>query len=919
MSENRRHTGSFFQRCQDLFEQALALPEHERALMLERETAGDQLLLREVRGLLAHSTDGLGTVASLVEKSAADLAADAENAWLGKKVGAWKVTGVLGRGGMGAVYEVQRDDGAYQLSAALKIIRSEHDSADGRRRFLEERQILARLDHPNIARLLDGGNTPDGVPYLVMEAVYGRNIIEHAREHKLSLHDRARLIVTAARAVQAAHQQLVVHRDLKPANILVTGAGVLKLLDFGIARLIAPTTDSQATLPELRLFTPEYASPEQVRGEPVGTATDVYSLGAVLYELLTGRRVVESPSGPTLETLRAVCEQEARPPSQVAPLPLRGRLRGDLDTIALTALQKQPARRYQSIQQMADDLERYLDGRPILARPDSFGYRAGKFLRRHAVSSIAASIAILGLAAGVVLSTIQARRAEHRFQQVRSLANRFLFDFHESIKNLPGSLPARQLVAETALEYLDSLAADAGDERGLLLELGAAYEKVGDVLGDRYGPNLGRTADAMASYRKALDLRLRASGPQPRDPGEVAGLVSSYYKLSDAQSATGDTTTARQTLQQGLDLALSRGTPRDQIAGLSRAGELALRRGETTAIDSFQSALRIAEKLYASEPSPAHRRALANALSRVGHSHKMLSRDQPALEAFARVIELNRQTLAANPDDMTALREMRFAYNERGDVLRSPFTPGGLRGDLSMAEYEKAREIADLLHKSEPLSFAARYDALFARLQIADTWRELNPARGATELERCVAEVQQLQRINPAFKDGARMQAMLYQAIGDAKIRAGDPPGAEQALLRSLAATEALIALDPGRRQMRRELTLALYDLGRVRLQRGDLAAARDASTRCLPFARSLDLPKARPLDLREAARCLELSGRVQQTAGEATAAAGFYRDALAVWDEFARRGLRSAFISDSRQSVAARLEALGRAKETRP
>ncbi len=400
---------------------------------------------------------------------------------------------------------------------------------------------------------------------------------------------------------------------------------------------------------------------------------------------------------------------------------------------------------------------------------------------------------------GIVVSTVQARRAEKRFQQVRTLANRFLFDFHEAVKDLPGSLPARQLVAATALEYLDSLAVDAGEERGLLLELGTAYEKVGDVLGDRYGPNLGRTADALASHRKGLSLKLRASGPEPNDPTEAASLIRSYYKMSDMHAATGDSLAAANVLKLGLELATKRGSPEDRIAGLSRQGDLALRRGETTAIVSFSEALKFAEELYAREHSPAARRRLSSVLARVGHAYKVLSQDQPALQAFQRVIELNRQALRENPDDPAALREMRSAHNERGDVLRSPFTPNGLRSKLSLTEYQKSMELAEAIHRSEPRSFAARFDAFFARLQIADTWRELEPKRGVRELQQCVEMLSELRRDNPAFRDADRLQALLYQAIGDAQIRAGDREGAERSLQQAFQSTRALIDLDPGR------------------------------------------------------------------------------------------------------------------------
>ncbi|MBV9493540.1 MAG: serine/threonine protein kinase, partial [Acidobacteria bacterium] len=372
-------------RVEEVFLRVLESPADERAAVLDRECAGDPELRSEVASLLAH--DGSGTfIRDLVTDEATALAEGLERRWIGRRVGAWRITRILGRGGMGAVYEVARDDGAFEQRAAMKIVRAGIDDDLGRRRFLEERQILARLNHPNIARLLDGGQSDDGIPFLVMEAVDGLPITEHCDRAPLSIEARLRLFVTVCRAVQFAHTQLIVHRDLKPSNILVTADGTVKLLDFGIARLLAVDALDATAASELAL-TPDYASPEQLRGEVTTTVSDVYSLGAVLFELLTGKKA---------NAFRA------HAPSEVAPPRRARRLRGDLDAIVLMALQQEPSKRYASAEQLAQDIERHLDGLPVSARADSWRYRAGKFIARNRIAVAASTLVMLSLVAGII-------------------------------------------------------------------------------------------------------------------------------------------------------------------------------------------------------------------------------------------------------------------------------------------------------------------------------------------------------------------------------------------------------------------------------------------------------------------------------------------------------------------------------------
>ena len=381
----------------------------------------------------------------------------------GTRVGPYRIVREIGRGGMGTVYLAIRAGEEVRQRAAIKLVQQGGDSQSILHRFRHERQILASLDHPNIARFLDGGTTADGVPWLALDYVEGMPIDEYCDRHLLSTVDRLRLFRSVCSAVQHAHQNLVVHRDLKPSNILITADGTPKLLDFGIAKILNPGLSLHTVDPTIagaQMMTPGYASPEQVRGETITTASDIYSLGVVLYELLTGHRPYQLSSLSPHEVARVVCEQEPVKPSTVVtrtatgeqgvasaaitpevvgrkrsepPAKLRRGLVGDLDNIVLMALRKDPQRRYASVEQFSADINRHLEGMPVVARTDTFGYRAQKFVGRNKLAVAAAALLLLTLAGGVVATSWQAHvarteraRAQQRFDDIRALGTVFL-------------------------------------------------------------------------------------------------------------------------------------------------------------------------------------------------------------------------------------------------------------------------------------------------------------------------------------------------------------------------------------------------------------------------------------------------------------------------------------------------------------
>jgi tetratricopeptide (TPR) repeat protein/predicted Ser/Thr protein kinase len=518
----------------------------ERPALLENLCGGDTELRTTVESLLAMESkiDRLDTAAL----PGSVLWADA----LEKppvEIGPYTVLREIGRGGMGVVYLADRADGEYRKRVAIKLITGARRDPSLEQRFRRERQILAQLEHPGIARLLDGGATASGQPYFVMEYVEGPPLIAWCEQQHLSVAARLALFLAICDAVAYAHRKLIVHRDLKPGNILVTSSGDPKLLDFGLARVVESDTD-EVTLAGPTPMTVAYASPEQIRGERQTVSSDVYSLGVILYELLTAHRPYRTESGSFTEMVRVTCEQQPTPPSQF----LRS-LSGDLETILLKALSKDPGLRYPTVDEFAADLRRHLDGQPIHARPATFSYRAGKFIRRHRVAVPAAALAVALILSFATLSWFEARRAQRRFNDVEKLAHSVLFEFHDAIANLPGSTAARQLLVSRALEYLENLSRESAGDARLAREIALGYSRVGDVQGAAGSSNLGNLPAALESYRKAEQILAGLFAHSPSDNS----LLHDYLRVSNGLARmlglSGDSNQAHLLSEKNLKLA----------------------------------------------------------------------------------------------------------------------------------------------------------------------------------------------------------------------------------------------------------------------------------------------------------------------------------------------------------------------------
>ncbi|WP_181443453.1 serine/threonine-protein kinase [Porphyrobacter sp. YT40] len=525
------------------FDRAVGLDDSARAAFLAEFARQHPGLVAKLAALLAadsSATDFGSPIAHSMER----LIEEGEDLVIGQQFGPWKAIGTVGFGGMGAVYLVERSDGSYAQTAALKLMKP-HLSARGlAKRFLRERQILASLHHPGIAPLLDGGSTEDGDPWLVMELVEGQRIDAYCHEHKLGLAARLELVRRICEAVDYAHRNLVIHRDLKPSNILVTPGGQVKILDFGIAKLLEPEdAPTDMTLADRRVLTPDFASPEQVRGERVSVATDVYSLGVLLYRLLTGTSpyTTKTDSSP-FEIERAILDEEPSRPSTVvvgadqkadrqspplAPYQLRRKLRGDLDNIVLKCLQKEPERRYGGARALADDLERYLAGRPVEARGDAWSYRARKFIARNAIG-VAATTAVVAGAAGFGIyhtSRLAAERdrAEMAAQQASEVSDILTQTFASAS---PFVAQGEEVSALDLLEAAKAKIADLDGQPGLQARLLV-------VIGESYR-GLGKHDQEYAVFRQALAAA--RSAPEQ----DTATLIDIYNGLGESQRHLGD-------------------------------------------------------------------------------------------------------------------------------------------------------------------------------------------------------------------------------------------------------------------------------------------------------------------------------------------------------------------------------------------
>ena len=867
-----------WQQIESVFHSALDCAPEGRAGLLDLACGGNAELRAEVESLLAayHKTGFTQNAAfadgfRLLEKSAAPRRG-------GRQIGPYRMLRELGSGGMGAVYLAARADEVFEKFVALKIVRRGLDTEDSVQRFRSERKILATLEHPNITRLLDGGTTDDGLPYLVMEYVEGEPIDQYCDANKFSITERLKLFQAVCTAVGYAHQNLIIHRDIKPGNVLVTREGTAKLLDFGIAKLLtleSGSGEATITMARHRYLTPEYASPEQVRGQTITTAADVYSLGVVLYRLLCGRSPYSMSACSAADMEHAICETEPEKPSRAVlrdgeprtpdhssgttrhtisaarkdtPDKLRRRLEGDLDNIVLKALSKEPQRRYVSVEQFSEDINRHLANVPVMARPDTPGYRAAKFIIRHQTGVAAAALIALSLIAGVVGTSWQARvarteraKAQEQFNDVRKLSTSFLFEFNNSIQSLPGATPARKLLTQRALEYLSKLAQQAQGDAGLQRELAEAYLKIGDLQGNPYEPNLGDSHGAAESYDKALAISSGLVQANARDGQARLYLARSYQSLGEV-------------------LPLS-GNPVDGLKNLRKASE-------------------VFEELVRPEPGNRDlRKQLANCYQSLGdlqgHSGLQNLGDRVgALESYRKAIAIFDSVAAEDSNDKTARRGGAVLRIRIGDMQQG-------QGDLGAAleNYRAALDRAESLAASDPKNDRAQRLLALSYRKMADVLNQTNEFKLALQNVFKAADINE--RLATADPDNAQAHMNFALSLATEAELFHKTGVRSDALVKYRQATgilEKLSAAAPADVFIRGQLSGSLIATGAVLAETGKSAEAHGYTSRGLSIAHdlanrsnatpdemsryALALITCQPHDLRQPAAALESAKR---------------------------------------------------------
>jgi len=784
-------------KLQGWFEQAMDLASTERAGFVAALDVSDDLR-RELEGMVRVASSGGVDIGQSISK-----VAETASASLGqpRRFGPYRIVREIGHGGMGVVYEAVRDDAEFRQRVALKIAPQWRGEDQLHARIRHERQVLASLDHPNIARLLDGGSE-NGVPYFAMEYVDGTPLTVFVKERGFPVKGRIVLFQQILAGVQYAHLRMVVHRDLKPSNILVAEMGAPKLLDFGIAKILDPMAGPSNTATGM-IWTPDYASPEQVRGLPVTAQTDVYSLGLILYELLTGVRAQTADTSSPLALDRSICEQEAPAASTVvSDAKLVRQLAGDLDNIIAKAMAKEPGRRYASVAELSADLTRYSDGLPVVARPNTFSYRAAKFLRRHKAMVAAAVLVVVSIAGGFLATLHQARRAESRFQQVRTLANAFVFDVHDRIQFLPGSTPARQAIVQTALRYLENLQADASNDPSLARELAAAYLRIGDVQGNPTISNLGDRDGALASYRKgqALLAPLVAQGDGPsRLPLArlEAGLALATKEKGDREASLTHYENACRLADAVLaDAPADAGALRFTAILYAEWTRTLMQLRDARAVGAADRAMQVASQLVAADPSKLDSLStLAAAHNSMGAASLAASELEKAAASYRESVRIRSELVRRAPENVSYRRDLVVGFGTLGEVLGT--RTGENLGDTAgaIAALESALEHTRWLRSHDAADKRAVFDDLSVRMRLGAALIEGRKLEeGLRLLRAALVENDALLRDEPENYRYRLTSGFLLRKEGEALAALGRGKEAGSAYRRSIERYGALLS-----------------------------------------------------------------------------------------------------------------------------
>ena len=868
---------SRWQRLESIFLTASQLPAVERTRWLDRECAGDGDLRTQAESMLALDDVAEDELNAIIEGAASSLFRPEPIE--GSHFGAWRIEREIGRGGMGAVYLALRDGADFEKLVAIKVIKRGVNTAAVLSRFLDERRILASLDHPYIARLIDGDTSPDGHPYFIMEFVDGVSITDYCLRRPLTIRQRCELFRRVCEPVSYAHGKLVIHRDLKPANILITSDGTPRLLDFGIAKLLnTGAPDDGSALRLTRALTPQYASPEQKRGEQVDTATDIYSLGVILRELLDPATMPE-----------------------------------DLTAIISKATADQPERRYRSVHQLSDDVRCYLESRPVSAHNDSWLYRTRCFTKRNRVGVSAAVAACVLLTAGVTSilweareAKLQRQKAEQRLGQMVELANHALFNVQTDISRLQGATDARRNLVKSTLEYLDKLRQEsvqkgAAEDPRLLSTLASAYHEVARIEGSPLHPNRGDLLAAEDSFTKAQKISITLLA---RDPDNLeyrlqsAGLNSDFAEMTAGTGHTQAAIALFARARQDTEFVLAADPRNFEARKISsvlhlRLNTITLDRDTAAARRDNLAQLPLNEALRREHPQDIDCLLnLASTWSQIGAGYQREGKLPESIEAWQKTATLREQAFALRPADATAQRDLLIVYGHIGDSIGSPYIPSQENFSGAIGWYQKAAAIAKKMSEADPSDERSRQDYAIALMRIGASQTAAGRPREA--LVNLNASAAILDRISAGPLVNVYAQtAVLHEYLARALQSLGQADAAIAHWQRSVQFCDRILAVEKDQRPCRKQVVLDHLGLAALMADRGDVNQALSHAALARDMARTLSASNY-ALDKAFWARALAGTGAVYMTLAKHTtsgqslsnwhAASENYRLAIAAW-----------------------------------
>lgn len=797
----------------EIFHAALDATPDARGDVLDRLCSNRAEVRAEVESLLEAYASATGF---LHASAPIDLIAHETPVGVGTVLGTYRLMEEIGQGGMGTVFLAERTDGSFSHRVAIKVMRAPIADRDAARRFQVERQILASLRHPGIVTLIDGGTAPGGQPYLVMEHVEGQPISQWLRERKSPLEVRLRLFRQVCSAVHLAHQHGVVHRDLKPANIIVMRDGVPKVLDFGVAKLLE-RPGSVGTLTGLLPgpLTPNYASPEQLRGVGVTTASDVYSLGVLLFECVAGARPYETTGRPVDEVLRQVLDSPVARPSVVAersgetgdrlPYPAK-QLRGDIDAIVQKAMHLDPAQRYASAEELSDDVARWLGGKPVLAREPSLNYVMRKAAARHRVAAVAVVLAVVGVLAALGLALWQRQiavreraAAVQRFDEVRGLTTALIFKLHDAVARLPGSTEARKMIVSEALGYLDRLAASS-DREDVRMELALGYKQVGRVQGDPQQANLGEREPALESFRRALAIFESLQGSPTLGDQALFETSQTNRLVAQTLGVLGRSEEAKAASVAALAAAealLSQDPSNDEARRLVASGHFSMALSETdrpTKLRHWLASEQGFEALLAAKPEdPDRMRNVALVNKYIGGHLQVDRNDAEAERRYRRALELDERRWKLDPDSRTVRFDLAIDLANVGSALA--------RSDQrteALAYYERSVAMREQLVESDPKDVLARATLARVLVTVARLRYEMGDQAGAArDASRSLDLTLELPNASEMGSRQNAARSLLVLATVDADQRRQASACERYRLALGFVERERLVALEP--------------------------------------------------------------------------------------------------------------------------